>query len=526
MKLIAARAVLPLIAIGLGAANRITDGDAWWSHIKTLADDSFEGRKAGSEGHRKAAAYVAQQFDTAGLEPGGKDGYRQPVAFEVRQIDESKSSLEIVLDGKAEPVELGREANLGVRGEPGRLIEAPAVFVGHGLSIPEMKINDLAGLDLRGKIAVVLRGAPRHVPGPLAAHAQSTAQHWGALRAAGAIGVASLHNPNKADIPWSRSTLARLQPSLGLKDHALVDSTGQQLSITINSDAADRFLTGSGHTFAQLLAADKAGGSLPTFPLKAKIRARSSFSLAEAVSDNVIGVLRGSHPELKNEYVVMTAHLDHLGVGGAVKGDRIYNGAMDNASGIATLIEVAKAVSGKKLSRSVVFAAVTGEEGGLMGSKYFANHPTVAAGKMVANINVDMFLPVIALEALTVYGLDESDLGPLFSSIAQKSGVRVERDPEPHRNIFIRSDQYSFIRRGIPALTFKFHAKPGSPEEAVLKGWLKERYHAPSDDLQQPVNIPGAVKFNTIVAAFLEEVANRPARPSWKQESFFKRYTQ
>jgi Zn-dependent M28 family amino/carboxypeptidase len=196
---------------------------------------------------------------------------------------------------------------------------------------------------------------------------------------------------------------------------------------------------------------------------------------------------------------------------------------MDNASGVATLIEVARALSGKKLKRSVIFAAVTGEEGGLLGSKYFAYRPPVQ-GRIVAGLNTDMFLPIIPLRAVTVLGLDESTLGRDFRAAAQALGIPAEPDPQPQRNGFIRSDQYSFIRRGIPSLAFRFHAYPGTPEAQVMAGWLKQRYHAPSDDLSQPVNLEGAAKFTEIMAAFLERIANNPQAPSWNEKSFFRRY--
>jgi Zn-dependent M28 family amino/carboxypeptidase len=181
-------------------------------------------------------------------------------------------------------------------------------------------------------------------------------------------------------------------------------------------------------------------------------------------------------------------------------------------------------LQGKRLKRSILFAAVTGEEGGLMGSKFFAAYPTVAAGSLVANVNLDMFLPLFALKTITVYGLDESDLGPEFAQVASRFGVGAERDPEPQRNGFIRSDQYSFIRRGIPALTFKFHAMPNTREGKITAEWRKNRYHAPSDDLEQPVDAEAAVKFNTILTAFTEQLANRSSRPAWTQKSFFRRY--
>lgn len=502
-------------------------GKAWWAHVAFLADDSIEGRKAGTPGHRKAAEYVATQFEKAKLQPAGKSGYIQPVPFQVRQIDESRSKVELIREGTAETMVFGREATLAPRGKSGEVVEAEAVFVGYGLTIPEKNVDDLKGLDLKGRIAVILSGAPNDIPGALAAHAQSVSERWKVLRAAGAIGTASLYNPQRADVPWERANLARLSPVLILGVPELVETEGMQVSLGISPQAGDRLLVGTGHTTAELMAADKSGQPLPKFPLKVRIRTQASFSEKSAISENVIGVLPGSDPKLKSEYVVFSAHLDHLGVGQPVPSnpdDRIYNGAMDNASGIASMIEVAKSLGGKKLKRSVLFAAVTGEEGGLLGSKFFANMPTVPADRMVADLNADMFLPIIPLKGITVLGLDESDLGKEFADVARRFGVPVKPDPEPKRNLFIRSDQYSFIRQGIPSLAFKFHSDPGTPEKAVMDAWLRERYHAPSDDINQPVNLEGAVQFNKVMTAFVQNIADRPTRPKWYPESFFTRY--
>jgi Zn-dependent M28 family amino/carboxypeptidase len=246
----------------------------------------------------------------------------------------------------------------------------------------------------------------------------------------------------------------------------------------------------------------------------------------QLTSDNVAAKLTGADPTLKNEYVVLTAHLDHLGVGGAVNGDRIYNGAMDNASGIATLIETATAMAkpSTRPKRSVLFVAVTAEEKGLLGSRYFATNPTVSAEAIVANINMDMFLPLYPFKILTVFGLDESDLGATARTVASSMGIAVQADPEPARNRFIRSDQYSFIRQGIPALALKVGYEPGSPQAAIAAAWTKERYHAPSDDLQQPIDLESAAGFTTLLGKLAAAVADQPQRPRWNADSFFKRF--
>jgi Zn-dependent M28 family amino/carboxypeptidase len=244
------------------------------------------------------------------------------------------------------------------------------------------------------------------------------------------------------------------------------------------------------------------------------------------VSQNVVALLPGSDPVLKDEFVVFTAHLDHIGVGKPIKGDDIYNGAMDNASGVATLLDVAAMLkeSGTKLRRSVLFVAVTGEEKGLLGSRFFAQAPTVDAQKIVANLNIDMILPLYAFKKLTIFGGDQSDLGDDAAEVAKASGVLPRPDPVPERNVFIRSDQYSFIRRGIPSLMVMVGFDKGSPEETIVMKWLSERYHGPADDLNQPVDMLAAGEFDSLVARLLERVANRESRPRWKESSFFKRF--
>ncbi len=241
---------------------------------------------------------------------------------------------------------------------------------------------------------------------------------------------------------------------------------------------------------------------------------------------NVAGLLEGNDPRLKREYLVLTAHLDHLGIGEPVNGDRIYNGAMDNASGVASILEIARSLttSGAPLKRSVLFLIVTGEEKGLQGSKYFANHPTVPKKAIVADLNTDMFLPIHSLKSVRVFGLGESTLGNDVRAVCSALGVEVQPDPEPDRNVFIRSDQYSFIRQGIPALAFGFGYEPNSPEEQLHKEWLKNRYHAPSDDLNQPVDKAAAAQFNHILLGLAQRVADAPQRPQWDAESFFRRF--
>ena len=246
----------------------------------------------------------------------------------------------------------------------------------------------------------------------------------------------------------------------------------------------------------------------------------------EVKSQNVVAILPGSDPKLAGEYVVFSAHLDHIGVGKPINGDSIYNGAMDNASGVAGLLDVAEILkeTGSRPKRSVLFLAVTGEEKGLQGSRFFANAPTVDAKAIVADINTDMFLPLYPLKSLIVFGLDETDLKVDVTAVAKAAGLAVLPDPEPKRNIFIRSDQYSFVRQGIPSLMLMVGYEQGSEEEATLMKWLKDRYHVPSDDVNQPVDKAAAGSFNALVAKLVTHIADRDERPRWSDSSFFKRF--
>ncbi len=514
-------AIALAVAVSFGASTA-PDAKRWWSHILFLADDKLEGRETGSEGHRQAAAYIAGEFERSGLKPAGTSGYIQPVKLRSRQILEAQSSLALLRDGKREPLTLGEDAIVGMRVEPPEHLSAPMLFVGYGLVVPELQYDDLAGLDLRGKIAVYMTGGPASIPGPLRSHYQSAEEREKVWRRVGALGTVAFSNPRSSDIPWSRTSAARLRPSMNLAGR----EGAERLSIAVNPAHADKFLAGSGRKFDELIALSDAGKPLPVFPIPASLEARVAVEHNSVESQNVAAIYPGSDPKLKREFVALSAHLDHLGRGAPINGDAIYNGAMDNASGIATLLDIAATLhdSAAKLRRSVLFVAVTAEEKGLLGSQYFATHPTVKASEMVADLNVDMFLPLFPLKILTAVGAEESDLGDRLRAVAAPLGVKVQNDPEPRRNLFIRSDQYNFIKRGIPALAFKVGSTAGSPEEAISKKWLAERYHAPSDDVNQPVDLTAAADFNHLILLLTESIANQTERPKWKESSFFRRY--
>jgi hypothetical protein len=526
---------IALCAAGLSAALSLAAGSVpdwvalgkrWWSHVQYLADDKLEGRNVGTPGFQAAADYVKAQFQAAGLEPRGTHGYEQDVPFDAAQIDEAKSSIAIVAE-KPEELKFGDEAFFSVTKELAPEAGGEAVFAGYGLSIPERQYDDFQGLDLKGKIAVFVTGGPRDIPTAVKAHYQSSEERRKALVRTGAIGYAAIPNPRAAEVPWSRTAAARLAVKMELHDSGEARAM-PKVALVLNPEHAEKVFAGSGHSFSEVMEAVDKNGALPRFPLAVRFQTRAAVRSWPVKSVNLAGVLAGSDPLLAKEYVVVSAHLDHIGVGAPVNGDSIYNGAMDDASGIASLIEVARSIkeSGAKPKRSILFLAVTGEEKGLLGSQYFATHPTVPTKAMVANLNMDMFLPLFPLKYLEVQGYGESTLSDDIRAVCEAAGVEVQADKQPDHNRFIRSDQYSFIKQGVPALAFKFGWLAGSPEEKIFNDWYKERYHGPADDLSQPVDLAAAAQFNSILEKLALRVADEPARPSWHADSFFRKFAQ
>jgi Zn-dependent M28 family amino/carboxypeptidase len=526
LKLITRLLIATILLAGVSHAATDWDarGKAWWAHIQYLADDKLEGRGTGTEGFAKAAAYVTDQFQKTGLQPAGVRGYAQPVELSALQLDESQSSLEFIRDHKAERVQFAEDGFLLTTPNAAQ-VEAPTVFVGYGLKIPEANYDDFADVDLKGKIAVFITGGPSSIASSVKAHYQSGEERRKTFAQAGAVGAVMILNPQTLEVPWPRVAGARLSEHMELEDAAAGGTTWPKFAMIMNPARADKLFAGSGHTFQELSTLLGTEKALPHFPLNVTIRGKTGEERSTARSENLVGVLPGSDPSLKNEYVAISAHLDHLGIGEPVNGDKIYNGAMDDASGIASLIEIARAMhdSGVKPKRSILFLAVTAEEKGLLGSEYFAVHPTVK-GKIVADFNMDMYLPLFPLKYLEVQGLGESSLGDDVTAVAKEAGVTVQADKQPDHVRFIRSDQYSFIKQGVPSLAFKFGWLPGTPQEKLFNDWYKERYHGVKDDVTQPVDAAAAAQFNAILEKLALRIANADQRPIWNSDSFFKRF--
>jgi hypothetical protein len=522
------------------------EGKAWWAHVQVLADDKLEGRNVGTPGYDKAVEYVESQFKAIGLKPAGTSGFRQPIKFENRSFAAAQPQLALVRDGKEETLSVGQDASVSARGELDGSLEAGMVFIGYGLSIPEAGWDDLAGVNLRGKIAVYVNAFPPiKVSDNVKSHANTADERWAAAKHAGAIGIASMPipaalaaaapaTPPAAAPPAAPAAAgqgrggvtAAPAPVVVLADRDVQNLSGQKVSLTITQRGAQKLFTGSAHDLADIGQLARDGKPLPRFDLPGRLKVQAQVTHETFEASNVAGLFEGSDPVLKSEVVVMTSHLDHVGIGRTVNGDSLYNGAMDDASGVASMIEIARMLkaSGATMKRSVMFVAVAAEEKGLLGSRYFAARPTVPFAKIVANINLDMFLPLFPLKVIEVQGLAESSLGESVRAAAKSLGVDVQTDREPAQNRFIRSDQYSFIRRGIPALAFKFGYEFGSADETTRLNWVRDRYHQPSDDLTQPVDLEAAGKFNRVIMTLLQRVADDAARPTWNAESFFKRF--
>ncbi|NML89542.1 MULTISPECIES: M28 family metallopeptidase [unclassified Sphingobium] len=499
--------------------------EAWWSHVRTLAGDAYEGRGTGKPGYDKAADYVIAQLQALGLQPAGTHGYKQPIAFTEQVILSQDSSAS--LTGAEGETALAVPADIIFSGGGGPVpptVSAPLVFAGYGLHLPEVNHDDFAGLDLKGKIVVVVSGGPSTISGALKSHARSERAAW--LAKQGALGLIQLVTPKQVEIPWDRRMALASQPALFFRDQALRETAAPFLSAQFDPAKSALLFAGSGHDFTEIAAAADKSAPVPSFPLARRLDAKVAARRSDISSPNIIALMPGTDPALRKEYVILSAHLDGYGVGTPIKGDAIYNGAIDNASGVASLLEIARTLRESKVKprRSILFAFVTAEEKGLLGSTYFARRPTVPHKAMVADLNFDMALPIFPLTSVTPIGYDQSSLGKDAEAVSAQMNLPITPDPFPDRNVFIRSDQYSFIRTGIPALFFKYGFKADTPEAAVEKAWRANIYHSPRDDANQPVMPAESVKLNDYVAAVTLRVANAPGRPQWNGDSFFRRF--
>ncbi|MFN3945068.1 MAG: M28 family metallopeptidase [Allosphingosinicella sp.] len=499
---------------------------AWWRHVEILAADDMEGRRAGTPGYDRAAAYVVEQFRRIGLEPAGSDGFLQQVELEEQVIDNARSSAALVADGGATPLRLPADMIVAARTGPrAARTEAPLVFVGYGLHIPEAGHDDFAGIDLTGKIAVAVSGGPTEISGALKSHARADRARLLAQR--GAAGLITISTPSAQESPWESAMARASQPALYFGDRALRDVPDGFFTASFNPAEGEKLFARSGRAFAEVAALADASAPVPSFALNQQLRAEVAAERRRLTSPNIVARLPGSDRRLAQEHVVLTAHLDGLGVGEPVNGDAIHNGALDNADGVAALIGIAERMrrEGLRPRRSILFLIVTAEESGLLGARYFSRRPTVPRAGLVANLNYDMGLPIFPLTSVIALGAEQSSLGRDAAAVGGTMGLPLAPDPFPDRNSFIRSDQYAFIEQGVPALAFKFGFAAGTPEAELERAWRATHYHRPSDDVAStPVHAEDAVRLHDFIGGLALRVADAPERPRWNEDSFFRRF--
>ena len=501
--------------------------------VRFLADDLLEGREAGARGYDIAATYVAERFRALGLEPGGNDGsFFQTVPMRAtKNADPAGGTLSF--SGPGAPKNLQPAVDYyasGFSSTPEGVIEAPLVFVGYGFVSDDYGRDDYAGLDVKGKIVVVMFGAPQFLNTEERAHYRTMA----ATRASehGAIGVIYLFTPALAALipaPDPYAAIVAMQANETSMSWLKDDGTPFTRSPNLNGGAllsptlSERLFDNQPASWAEILAAEASeDGVIKGFDMGLTARVTHKRVHHDLASPNVLGVLPGSDPKLKDEYVVLTAHLDHEGIKPTPEegDDEIYNGAMDNAVGVASVLDVARRLAQHPPKRSVMFIALTAEEKGLVGSDYNARHPTVPAAQIVADLNLDMPIMTYPFTDIIAFGAERSTLYPIVEAAAQKAGLALSPDPKPDEGLFVRSDQYSYVKQGVPSVFLKPGFANGGEEATAA--FRKDNYHKPSDE-------PGLIDFDQLRRfadvnyEIARGVADMPVRPLWKKGDFFAR---
>ncbi|MCW3837500.1 M20/M25/M40 family metallo-hydrolase [Sphingomonas canadensis] len=491
------------------------------AHVEFLADDLLEGRNAGTRGYEIAARYVATRFEALGLKPGGADGswYQQVPLAEFRIDLDKPATVKI----GARTFEYGTDMLVGAAPRAGvETVSGGTVFVGYGLR------DDYAGLDVKGKFVVALTGMPKGFTPEQRAAAQAD-DKLVLAKEKGAVGLISLVTPDAVvdGYPWAAVMDFTASPRatwIG-PDGMPAGQEGQvALQFYVKGEAAAALFAGSPKTADQIYAELKQPGARPGGFALAATPSLTRTSISKSfTSPNVLGVLPGSDPALAKEYVVLSAHLDHDGRNDGLPGDdKVYNGAMDNAAGIATMLEVARAFAegGKRPRRSILFVALTAEEDGLLGSDYLAHYPTVGAGRMVADVNLDMPVLLYDFTDVVAFGAEHSTLGPIVARATGSVGVKLAPDPMPEENLFVRSDHYSFVQKGVPSVFLMTGFANGG--EAAFRGFLAHTYHTPADQADQPgFNWAAGAKFALINYRIAREIADAEQAPRWYEGNMY-----
>jgi len=524
---VAAEAKLSSLEQGLAVIER----DGIEAHLKYLADDARMGRMTGTPEYDEAAAYVVSHFDEIGLEPGGDDGWYQQVPMLARRINVDSAKFVFHQDDVEKAQRWKEDFVMGgdaVRPETD--ITAEVVFVGFGVHAPDMNYSDYDGIDVDGKIVAAFGGAPDSFPhNERAFYSSRLTKAMEAVRQ-GAIGYVGLRSrTDQRRYSWKRlSENAGVRPGMSwvnLSGEAANYFPELQGGAVLNVPPAHELFKRAPISFEQALDAADAGTPLST-PLGTEITLARKTDHESITSPNVIGILRGSDPELADEYVVFTAHLDHVGIGVAVNGDTIYNGMYDNAMGISLLLESARAFAAMPdpPRRSILFIALTGEERGLVGSDYYAHYPTVPSDSLVANVNLDMPLFLYPLADVIAFGAEHSSLEKTIGEVVGEEGFELAPDPVPEEVLFIRSDQYSFVKKGVPSVFLVPGFTSTDPEingGELFSQHLQTHYHQPSDDLSRPIDWGSALRFARANVRIGHAVAEADERPTWSEGDFF-----
>ncbi len=534
---LAALALPALLALGSCASAPPTTLDeslelvrerALRNHVRWLAHDDRAGRMPGEPGYDASARYVAEQFAQMGLEPAGTDGWYQQVPLRTyKAIGDTAEFVIHAADGDLEFAYRDDFAAAPDPVDPSTRVRAEVVYVGYGIHAPELGYSDYEGIDVRGKIIAGFSGAPEHFEGVERAYYSSSTNKRIEAVARGAIGTITLRS-RKAE---QRSPWDEMKQRIGMRaSMTWVNDAGDAArhfpalrgSVSLSPKTARKLLADAPLSYEDTLTAMEAGvPRSAALGIEVTIARESEHSLLS--SPNVVGLVRGTDPELADEFVVYTAHLDHMGIREVDGIKNVYNGAYDNAVGVALMLETARIFAALPPRRSVLFVALTGEEHGLIGSDYFVNNPIVPVGTMVANINLDMPLFLYPVAVLVAFGSDGSTLQPLAVDAAGAEGFVFSPDPLPEETRFVRSDHYSFVRAGIPAI----YLVPGLNStdddidgESLYRAFLANHYHEATDDLDQPVHWDSARRFARAHARIGYAIASDSRRPSWYEGSF------
>lgn len=530
---IAALATLLLAACQRPAAQ----GQHWVeADVRQLADDRMEGRRADTRGHARAAAYVSARFGQMGLLPAGDGGgFLQRVPLLSATRERAGAAMVMHRDGRDTALAFADEFLPAPDfNRTASAVTAPAVFVGQAIQAPESGHDDFAGVDLRGRIAVVLNGAPPRLDHDARAYHGSMRRKLEVLVAHGAIGAVLLSTRgDEAQRPWARVAADWAQPTLRLRCTTpacgrvggAIDGFPELRAVaTVSTRGASRLFAASGHDYGALLAAADAG-TLRGFALPGTMTLATRTRITPTVSHNVVARRPGHGPRAA-EHIVFTAHLDHVGIGVPVGGDAIYNGAMDNALGVAVMLESARQLTRAPTppDRSMLFVATTAEESGLLGAEWFTRHPPVPRASLVANLNLDMPMLLAPSEDVIAIGRGHSTLQSVVDAAARDVGVDLSPDPAPEQSMFVRSDQYPFVRAGIPAVYLAGGVQGagwGDDPAGAARAFMRERYHRPGDDVTQPIQYADAARLARLNAAIAQRIAADPRRPRWLPGDFF-----